>query len=101
MMERPLSTVQFTRSLNISAKPEILVCGAGTAGIVAAIAAVRLGARTMVVDRHGFAGGFITAVVGPSLDGFVDLRSGLPIVGGIAYSRSGGDRALPTVSTCV
>lgn len=63
----------------------MLVVGAGCAGTVAALAAARAGASTLVVERCGFAGGYITGVVGASLDGFVDLRSGLPIVGGLAF----------------
>jgi len=65
--------------------PDVLVCGAGCAGVAAAIAAARLGASTMVVDRLGFAGGYMTSVGGAGLDGFIDLRSGLPIVGGVAF----------------
>ncbi len=80
-----MNTLQFSRQLDVVARPDVLVCGAGTAGTVAAISAARQGASTMVVDRHGFAGGFITAVVGPSLDGFIDLRSRLPVVGGVAF----------------
>ncbi len=73
------------RSVDISARPDVLVVGAGCAGTVAALAAARAGATTLVVERGGFAGGYITGVVGASLDGFVDLRSGLPIVGGLAF----------------
>lgn len=84
--------MQFTRSLEVIAEPEVLVCGCGCAGTAAAISAARTGASTMVVEQWGFAGGFITAVVGPSLDGFVDVRSGLPIVGGLAleFARLSG-----------
>lgn len=77
--------MQFTRSLEVVAQPDVLVVGAGSAGITAAIAAGRTGASTVVVERNGFAGGFITAVFGPSFDGFVDLRSGVPIVGGLVF----------------
>ena len=68
--------MNFSRSLDVVAEPDVLVVGAGCAGTVAAIAAARQGADTMVVERTGFAGGYITNVVGASLDGFVDLRSG-------------------------
>ena len=77
--------MNFSRSLDVVAKPDVLVVGAGCAGTVAAIAAARQGADTMVVERSGFAGGYITNVVGASLDGFVDLRSGLPVVGGVVF----------------
>jgi hypothetical protein len=77
--------MRLERALAVVATPDVLVCGAGCAGVAAAIAAARRGASVMVVERWGFAGGFITAVVGPSLDGFIDLRSGRPMVGGIAF----------------
>jgi hypothetical protein len=55
------------------------------AGIGAAVAAARNGAKTMVVERNGFAGGFFTAIIGSAFDGFVDERSGAPVVGGIVF----------------
>ena len=73
----------FSRKLPVIATPEVLVCGAGCAGTVAALAAARRGASVMLIERFGFAGGYITGVIGASFDGFVDLRSGLPVVGGI------------------
>lgn len=36
---------------------DIIVCGGGTAGACAAIAAARLGARTLVIEQLGFLGG--------------------------------------------
>lgn len=82
----------YSRNVSDIASPDVLVCGAGCAGVAAAIAAARSGASTMVIDRLGFAGGYMTSVGGAGLDGFVDLRSGLPIVGGIAFEfvRSAG-----------
>lgn len=40
---------------------DVLVCGGGPAGICAAVAASRLGAQVMLVERHGFFGGMATA----------------------------------------
>lgn len=77
--------MEFIRTLNVIAEPDVLVCGCGCAGTTAAIAAARSGASTMVVERWGYAGGYITAVVGPSFDGFVDVRTGLPVVGGLTF----------------
>ena len=51
-------TFVYTKEVPIMAKSDVLVCGAGLAGIGAAVAAARGGARTMVVERNGFAGGF-------------------------------------------
>ncbi|MCL4532527.1 MAG: FAD-dependent oxidoreductase, partial [Actinobacteria bacterium] len=36
---------------------EVLVVGGGTSGCVAAIAAARAGADTLLVERYGFLGG--------------------------------------------
>src|SRR5262249_41670583 len=59
--------------------------GAGLAGIGAAVAAARTGAKTMVVERCGFPGGFFTAIVGSAFDGFNDQYTGLPAVGGVVF----------------
>jgi 2-polyprenyl-6-methoxyphenol hydroxylase-like FAD-dependent oxidoreductase len=42
---------------------DVIVAGAGSAGMVAAIAAARSGARTLLIDRAGFLGGTSTAVL--------------------------------------
>lgn len=42
-------------------RADVLVLGGGSAGIAAAVAAARAGARTILVERHGFAGGMGTA----------------------------------------
>lgn len=75
----------YKKEMPVVARPDVLVCGAGLAGIGAAVAAARGGARTMVVDRMGFAGGFFSAVIGSAFDGFVDERSGRPVVGGLVF----------------
>ena len=75
----------FKKEMPVVARPEVIVCGAGLAGIGAAVAAARGGARTMVIDRMGFAGGFFSAIIGSAFDGFVDERSGKPVVGGIVF----------------
>lgn len=75
----------YSKEIPIIATPEVLVCGAGLAGIGAAVAAARGGATTMIIDRMGFAGGFFTAIIGSAFDGFVDERTGAPVVGGIVF----------------
>ena len=75
----------YTKQVPVVSRPDVLVCGAGLAGIGAAVAAARSGAQTMVVERMGFAGGFFTAIIGSAFDGFVDERSGTPVVGGIVF----------------
>ena len=75
----------YRKQIPIIATPDVLVCGAGLAGIGAAVSASRGGASTMVVERNGFAGGFFTAIIGSAFDGFVDERTGEPVVGGIVF----------------
>ena len=75
----------YTKQLPVIAEPDILVCGAGLAGIGAAVSAARAGASTLVVERNGFAGGFFTTIIGSAFDGFVDERTGQPVVGGIVF----------------
>src|SRR5690606_37903264 len=55
------------RQTPVVARPDVLVVGGGSAGIAAACAAARTGARTMLVERYGFLGGTLTAV---TLGGF-------------------------------
>lgn len=43
------------------ADADVIVCGAGPAGVSAALAAARAGARTRLFDRHGCLGGVWTA----------------------------------------
>ena len=41
-------------------KFDVVVAGAGTAGVVAAIAAARQGAKTILIERKGYPGGTVT-----------------------------------------
>jgi len=48
------------KTFPIVAEAEVIVIGGGTAGLIAAIAAKRSGARTILVEREGFLGGALT-----------------------------------------
>lgn len=65
-------------------KTDVLVCGGGCAGIGASLSAARNGAKTLLVERAGFAGGILTTVGLPYFDGLIDKRSGRFVVKGIA-----------------
>ena len=39
---------------------DIIVCGAGPAGICAAVSAARYGARVLLAERYGSVGGMLT-----------------------------------------
>jgi len=49
---------------------DVLVAGAGPAGVAAAVAAARLEARTLIIEKHGYAGGAATASNCPHIMGF-------------------------------
>ncbi len=53
---------------------EVLVVGGGTAGVVAAIAAARSGARTLLIELNGFLGGTSTAAMVSSFLTFHNMR---------------------------
>jgi 2-polyprenyl-6-methoxyphenol hydroxylase-like FAD-dependent oxidoreductase len=56
---------------------DVLVVGGGTAGVVAALAAARNGAKTMLIDRYGFLGGSMINGAGP-LHSFFNLYKAFP-----------------------
>ena len=49
------------REITIAAEYDVLVCGAGPAGVAAALAAARAGAHTGLVEVHGCLGGIWTS----------------------------------------
>jgi len=53
---------------------DVLVVGGGSAGLAAAVAAARSGARTVLVEWHGALGGMATAALVHSLCGLYRLR---------------------------
>lgn len=51
---------------------DVAVCGGGTAGIIAALAAARNGANTILIERNGYVGGTLVNGAGP-LHSFFNL----------------------------
>lgn len=64
---------------------DVLVAGGGCAGLGAAVASARNGARTLLVERAGFAGGILTSVGNPWFDGIAHLGTGRIALGGIPF----------------
>ncbi|MBE6691610.1 MAG: FAD-dependent oxidoreductase [Ruminococcaceae bacterium] len=62
---------------------DIVVCGGGPAGFVAAISAARCGRRVALVERYGFFGGTATAGYVVPISGF--YFKSRRVVGGIAW----------------
>jgi hypothetical protein len=61
---------------------DVIVIGAGTAGWVSALAAARLGRKTLLIERKGYPGGVLAS--GLHMLGFHD-GTGRPVVRGIAH----------------
>lgn len=62
---------------------DVLVCGGGASGFVAAIAAARQGASTLLIERYGFLGGTATAAMMVEFGGMHDGRQ--PLLGGVTH----------------
>ena len=52
--------MQETISISATADTDVLIFGAGTAGVFAAISAAKLGAKVLLVEKDGMAGGTIS-----------------------------------------
>ena len=66
------AVLEAPRRTSVVADIDVLVVGAGPAGVGAALAAARGGARTLLVERHGMLGGIWTAGL---LNPFYDFKS--------------------------
>ncbi len=73
----------FCHSTSVIGNYDVVICGGGPAGFIAAIAAARQGAKTALIERYGFLGGMATT-------GFVTPLSvfafkGNLVIGGIPW----------------
>lgn len=67
----------------LSGKYDVVVCGGGPAGFIAAISAARNGAKTALVERYGFLGGTATAGLVTPISEF--KKNNELIIGGIPW----------------
>lgn len=62
------NTINYTKQLQVRGAYDVVVAGSGPAGICAAVAAAREGAKVALVERYGVVGGNLTTgYVGPIL----------------------------------
>lgn len=61
MDQRVKQIEEAARAVSVAAAYDVIVCGAGPAGVAAAIAAARGGARTCLIEANGCLGGIWTA----------------------------------------
>lgn len=75
-------SIRVSKQVPVTGDFDVVVCGGGPSGFVAAIAAAQTGARTALIERFGFLGGMATA--GLVLPISVFTYNGQPVIGGIA-----------------
>lgn len=70
-------------SLAPSLQADVVVCGGGVAGTMAAVAAARKGASVLLLERYGFLGGNATAGAVAQFNSW-QTAAGRPVVAGLA-----------------
>lgn len=78
------SVVELARQIPVVRDVDVLVVGGGPAGLIAATAAARHGAGTLLVERYGCLGGLATGGLVLYMDALAD-RSGQRTIGGLPW----------------
>ncbi len=84
--DRGSTITEPSRETTVRHNVNVLVVGGGSAGMMAAISAARLGARVMLVDRNGYLGGTLSMVTLGSICGLYTVTDEqiIPVVRGLA-----------------
>ena len=78
-----MDTVNLTKTVPVVGEYDVVVCGGGPAGFIAAVSAARMGCRTALVERLGFLGGTATAGLVIPISGF--FHKGARVIGSIPW----------------
>lgn len=78
-----MDSVSLVQQVPVVGDYDVVVCGGGPAGFVAAVAAARGGARVALVERFGFLGGMATAALVAPISVF--SYHGQRVIGGIPW----------------
>lgn len=78
-----METVRIDRQIIVTGKYDVVVCGGGPAGWIAAVSSAREGKKTALIERYGFIGGTATAGYVVPISGFFFKEK--RVVGGIAW----------------
>ena len=73
----------FSKAAPLAGSYDVVVCGGGPSGFVAAVAAARKGAKTAVIERYGFLGGMATMGYVAPISEFA--FNGERVIGGIPW----------------
>ncbi len=78
-----METIRIEKNIPVVGRYDVVVCGGGPAGFIAAIAAARKGTSVALVEQYGFLGGMATTSYVAPLSVFT--YKGRKVIGGIPW----------------
>lgn len=79
-----MNVINYAKDIEVKDLYDVIVVGSGSAGSTAAIAAARMGAKTLLIERLPFLGGISTAVLDTFYGYYTPGKQAKKIVAGIA-----------------